>query len=95
MAFNFKVVWWKGATNQAPDTLSRNPVGSSSPEEMLAANDESNNQEPLAAEVRAIHKDGLESTWLQELCKVAEEDNEYQQLKEYVINRFPNHLHLL
>jgi len=64
MALNFKAVWRKGATNQAPDALSRNPVGSPSPEEMLAENNESNNQEPLAADVRDIHRDGLESTRL-------------------------------
>ena len=62
---------------------------------MLAENDESNNQEPSAADVRAIHRDGLESTQLQELRKLAEEDNEYQKLKEYVINGFPDHRHLL
>ena len=26
MAFNFKAVWHKGITNQAPDALSHNPV---------------------------------------------------------------------
>ena len=62
MAFNFRAYWQKGSTNHAPDALSHNPVNMPSPEELLAKGDEENNQEPSAAEIRAIHRDGLEST---------------------------------
>ena len=87
MAFNFKASWKKGITNQAPDALSRNPISTPSPKELLAKSDEDNNQEPSAAEIMAVHRDGLESTRLQELRKLAETDNEYQ--------RFPDHRHAL
>ena len=49
MAFNFKAVWRKGVTNQAPDALSHNPVSTPSPAELLAEHDEENNREPSAA----------------------------------------------
>ena len=62
-----------------------------SPEELLAEGDEENHQEPSAAEIRAIHRDGLESTRLQEHRKLAEADNEYQQHKDYVLKGFPDH----
>ena len=78
MAFNFKASWQKSITNHTPDKLSRNPVSLPSPAELLAESDEDNNQEPSAAEIRAIHGDGLESTRLQELQRVAEADDEYQ-----------------
>jgi len=41
MAFNFKAIWCKGATNQAPDVLSRNPVSIPIPEELLAESSDS------------------------------------------------------
>ena len=91
MAFNFRANWQKGSTNHAPDALSRNPVNIPSPEELLAEGDEENHQEPSAAEIRAIHRDGLESTRLQELRKLAEADDEYQRLKDYVLKDFPDH----
>ena len=95
MAFNFKAVWHKGVTNQAPDALSRNPVSTPSPAELLAEHDEENNQEPSAAEIRAIHRDGLESIRIQELRRYAEADDSYQKLKSYVMKGFPDHRHSL
>ena len=56
MAFNFKAVWHKGVTNQAPDALSCNPVSTPSAAELLAEHDEENNREPSAAEIRAIYR---------------------------------------
>ena len=91
MAFTFRANWQKGSINYAPDALSHNPVNMPSPEELLAKGDEENHQEPSAAEIRAIHRDGLESTRLQELRKLAEADDEYQQLKDYVLKCFPDH----
>lgn len=54
MAYSFKAVWRKGVTNQDPDALSRNPVSAPSPEESFVE-DDGDNQEPSAAEIRAIH----------------------------------------
>ena len=64
MAFNFKAIWRKGATNQAPDALSRNPVSIPTPEESLA---EGTNQDLSAVEIRNIHQSEIESIHLQEL----------------------------
>ena len=44
-----------------------------------------------AAEVRALTNSTLESLRLTELCQRAKEDQEYQQLKQYIHNRFPSH----
>ena len=82
-------------TNQAPDALSRNPVRTPSPAELLAEHDEENNWEPSAAEIRAIHRDRLESIQIQELLKYAEADDSYQKLKNYVMKGFPDHRHSL
>ena len=95
MAFDFTTVWCKGATNQAPDALSQTPVGKPITAEFLTENDEDNNQEPSIAEIRVIHRDGLESIQLQELCKFAAADDSYQKLKDYVLNGFPDHRHSL
>ena len=81
MAFNFQAVWHKGVTNQAPDALSCKPVSTPSPAELFAEHDEENNRESSAAEIRAIHRDGLESIRVQELQQFAEADDSYQKLK--------------
>ena len=77
MAVNFKAVWCKSVTNQAPDALSRNLVSTPSPAELMAEHNEENNREPSTAEIRAIHRDRLESIRIQELRKYAEADNSY------------------
>jgi len=72
MAFNFKAIWHKGATNQAPDALSRNPVSIPTPEELLA---EGSDQDLSTAEIRCIHQRDRESIHLQDLHKQAREDH--------------------
>ena len=92
MAFHFKAIWRKGATNQAPDALSRSPVSIPTPEESLA---EGSDQDLSAAEIRSVHQNEMESIRLQELRKQAREDNCYQQLKQYIMKGFPDHRHML
>ena len=43
MAYNFTAEWLKGAKNEAPDTLSRNPVSDPQPHELLGELDLDNN----------------------------------------------------
>ena len=92
MAFNFKAIWRKGATNQAPDALSRSPVDIPTPDELFA---EGSDQDLSAAEIRSVHQGNLESNRLQELRKHAREDSSYQQLKQYIMEGFPDHRHML
>jgi len=92
MAFNFKAIWRKGATNQAPDALSRNPVSIPTPAELLA---EGSDQDLSAAEVRGVHQSDMESIRLQDLRQQANEDHSYQQLKQCIMDGFPGHRHML
>ena len=78
MDINFKVVWNKGNINHTPDALSHNPIDVPSQQELLAESDEGDYQELSMAEILKIHQDGLDSIQLQELCKLVQEDTEYQ-----------------
>ena len=92
MAFNFTAVWCKGSTNKAPDALSRSPVLEPCHEDALAECDEENRPDLSISELRALYGEGeSESIRLQELRSQAAQDEEYQQLKEVILNGFPNH----
>ena len=52
------------AAVQAINALSYNPVSTIVPAELLVGNDEDNNQEPSAAEVRAIYKDRFSEKYI-------------------------------
>jgi len=91
MSFNFKAIWRKGATNQAPDALSRSPVNVPTQHELLAEGTD----ELTSAEIRTLHQGGLESSRMQELRKCANTDKAYQQLKHYVTSGFPDHRHMM
>ena len=77
MAYNFSTTWVKGALNHAPDALFRNPVSDLQDSEMLAEN------VATGAEVRALTNSTQESLRLTELHQRADDDPEYQQLKNY------------
>ncbi len=84
MGYAFTAEWVKGAQNNAPDALSRSPVSDPKPGELLA--------EGLAssAEVRALTNGGQhDSLRLTDLRHIAEQDDEYQQLKHYIEVGFP------
>ena len=91
MAYNFTTQWLKGANNNAPDALSCHPVCDPQPTETLAEIDIHNNPEMSFAELRAITDTQSESLRLQELCKHAEQDEEYQLLRTFILNGFPKH----
>ena len=91
MAYNFTAEWVKGAHNYAPDALSRNPVLDPQPNEALGENDVHNNAECSIAEIRAMNSGDHENVRLQDLRRYADTDNEYQQLKGYIIKGFPDH----
>ena len=83
MAYNFSTTWVKGALDHAPDALSRNPVSDPQDSEMLAEN------VAKGAEVRALTNSTQESLRLTELHQRADDDPEYQQLKNYIHKGFP------
>ena len=87
MAYNFMAEWLKGSKNDAPDALSRNPVSDPEPHELLAELDVDNNPDTSLTEIRSINNESLR---LQELREHSEQDPEYQQLKNFIFNGFPN-----
>ena len=91
MSYGFTAEWVKGSLNHGPDALSRNPVSDPQPAEMLAERDQDDTLAPTVAEIRAVCTGHQESLRLQDLRKHAEEDREYQQLKHYVQDGFPDH----
>ncbi len=91
MAYNFTAEWRKGKQNDAPDALSRNPVSDPKPHEMLAEYDVWGDPEMSNAELRAIANDGQESARLQDLRRYADHNPEHQQLRDLIINGFPDH----
>ena len=79
MAFSYTAVWCKGSTNKAPDALSRSPTKEPQQEDMLAKNDEDNTQDLSISEIRATHtQEREESIRLQELRKLADQNEEYR-----------------
>ena len=74
MSYNFKAIWDKGATNQAPDALSQSPISFPTPQELLAES----NEEFTTAEIKSLHQGRLESNHMQELCKYANIDRAYK-----------------
>jgi len=92
MAYNFTVQWLKGINNNAPGALSRYPVCNPQPADNLAERDAYNNPKMSFTELRAIGdaQSGVsESLCLQELCKHAQQDEEYQLLRTFILNGFP------
>ena len=89
MAFNFTAKWCKGNTNRA---LSHNPVWKPQQVDALAEYDEDNQPEPSAAEIRSIiNQSSQENARIQELQDHAKRDDTYQQLKEVILQGFPDH----
>ena len=86
MGYTFKAEWLKGTFNKAPDMLSRHPTSDPLPEELLAEQDLDNHTAPTTAEV-GDHN----SLQIQGLREAAVNDQEYQKVKHYIHNGFPNH----
>ena len=91
MGYNFTTKWLKGALNNAPDALSRNPASDLQPHEMLAESDIDNSIAISSAEIRAMTDQNHESLRLQDQRKIAEDDPQYQRLKHYIVHGFPKH----
>ena len=91
MGYNFTTKWIKGALNNAPDALSRNPASDPQPHEMLAESDIDNSIAISSAEIRAMTDLNQESLRLQDMRKIAEDDLQYQRLMHYIVHRFPKH----
>ena len=61
------------------------------PNELLAERDLNNAEALTTLELRAITTAHRENLRLQDLRSIAEKDQEYQKLKHYIHNGFPNH----
>jgi len=91
MGYTFKAEWLKVTFNKAPDALSRHPTSVPSPEDLLAEQYLDNHTAPTTAEVRAVVVGDHDSLRIQGLREAAVNDQEYQKLKHYIHNGFPNH----
>ena len=91
MGYNFTAQWLKGALNNAPDALSRNPVTDPSPQDLLAESELDSTPAPSQAEVRAFTATDSETLRVQQLKQMAEDDPVYQKIKHYIISGFPPH----
>ena len=81
-------------SNNAPDALSCYPIWQPHPGDVLAEYDENSTSEPSIAEIKVLAESRQqESTYKKR--KQALEDGEYQQLKEIILQGFPDHRSLL
>ena len=93
MAYNFTAEWVKGTLNNAPDSLSWNPILDPLQHEMLAERDMCNNPESSLVEIRLVVNNGQENIRIQKLREHAKNNQEYQQLQKFIIQGFPEHRH--
>ncbi|XP_068228046.1 uncharacterized protein [Palaemon carinicauda] len=98
--FSFTVHWQKGSAHCIPDALSRAPVQDPTEESCLK---EDGSTDPLhVAMVNALdmHEDGvlltpLKDKTLEKIRAAAEQDAEYNSLREIIMKGFPEHCHNL
>ena len=91
MGYNFTAEWLKGSNNSAPDVLSRNPVSDPAPHDILAELDILNQPDISISEIRAISTTDHTSSHLDTLHKTAQNNIEYLQLRQFILNGFPDH----
>ena len=91
MGYNFTAEWLKGCNNSAPDALSRNPVSDPSYKDMLAELDFTDQPATSISEIRTTTNKGHATPHLETLRKSAEDDMEYQQLRHFILDGFPDH----
>ena len=93
ISYNLTAQWIKGTMNNGPAALSRHPLSDPAPHEQLAEFDQQGNPEPSIAAMRVTAMDQSVSLRLEDLRKLAETDQEYQQLQHFVHTGFPEHRH--
>ena len=93
MSYNFTTKWLKGSKNDALNALSHSPVSDPEPTDTLAELDANDQAEMsiIIAELRALHGEAHVNPHLQDLWQQAEQDEEYQQLHQIILQGFPNH----
>ena len=91
MSYNCIATWLKYSKNKAPDALSRNTVADPEPRDTLAELDANYQVDISIAELRALHSETSKNLHVQDLRKHAEQDMEYQQLRNIILQGFPNH----
>ena len=91
MAYNFTAEWVKSKKNDTPDALSRNPLLDPEKADTLSEIDSNGHPEMILTKIRSLHGGTTESLRLQDIRKHAEEDLEYQQLRNFIVHGFPAH----
>ena len=91
MSYNFTTKWLKGSKNDAPDGLSCSPVSDPEPTDTLTELDANDQAEISTTELRALHGEAHVNPHLQDLQQQAEQDEEYQQLCQIILQGFSNH----
>lgn len=71
MGYNFTAEWLKGASNSAPNALSRHPVTNPVPQDLLGESEFDNTPATSPAEVRAITATDPETLRIQNLKQIA------------------------
>ena len=90
--YKFTATWKCGKDHVAPDALSRSPVNDPDPEDELAEQEVTFHLQRM---LNVTQQEAEEDINLSEIRKAAERDDEYQQLRQCIVNGFPNEKHQL
>lgn len=100
MGYNFTAQWLKGSKNEAADALSRHPHQSPHEGDDLAEYELDSHYDSPTTAIKALSFSQVreltlqpfqwENLHLQELQQHANKDQEYQALKDIIMNGFPN-----
>ena len=85
--YNFHASWQPGKSHTEADTLSRAPADDPAPEDSIA---DSEIQSDLHAIIAANRLEAENDIHLVELAQLAENDEEYTQLREIILEGFPH-----
>ena len=89
MGCNFTAEWLKGSNNSAPDALSRS-ASDPAPHDILAELHIFNQPMYFQDQSYQSHR-SYYSPHLDKVRKTAENDIEYQQIRQFILNDFPDH----
>ena len=89
MRYNFTAQWLKGSNNNAPDALSRNPVSDPTPYDALGELDTLDQPDISISEIRVCTATHHPNPHLEHSTNLRM--SEYQQLRYFILNGFPDH----
>ena len=85
-SYKFTATWRCGKDHVAPDALSRSPVNDPDPDDELAEQEVTFHTQSILA---VLQQEAEEDINLSEIGNAAEQDDEYRQLRQCIINGFP------